>query len=280
MLHSRWDFLPSWSTMIHDRLWSWAGHLLAAALVLLIGIAIAHWLGRLAARALERFHYDLTLARFLDSAIKIALYLVVFVAALGQLGVETTSLLAMLGAAGLAIGLALQKSLSDFAAGVLLLLLRPYTVGDTVEVAGISGTVERIHLFQSILISSDNRRLSVPNGKIVSGVITNNSVLGQRRIDLVLAIAQDADLRRALGILPEVVAAETRVLADPAPSYGVLELTETSVQLFARPWVLAADYANTRSALLEAIKVAFDEAGVALASRQTLAVSHTEPAAS
>ena len=264
---SHFAWIPSWSAAIHDRLWSWLGHIAAAFFVLIVGLWLARWLGRLSAKTLERIHHDLTVARFLESLIKIVLYIVVVVAALGQLGVQTTSLLAVLGAAGLAIGLALQKSLADFAAGVLLLVLRPYQVGDNIEVAGVSGTVERIHLFQSVINSADNRQLFVPNGKIISDVLTNSSVLGLRRVDLLLTLSFKADLRRAKQILAEVVGADVRVLPEPAPSIGVQDLTELGVQLYVRPWVLATDFAAARSDMLEAIKLRLEAEGIELAQR-------------
>ncbi|WP_308389724.1 mechanosensitive ion channel domain-containing protein [Acidithiobacillus sp. AMEEHan] len=259
--------LSPWSGPLHERLWAWTGHIAAALLVLLVGLWLARWLGRLSARTLERVHHDLTVARFLESLIKISLYIVVVIAALGQLGVQTTSLLAMLGAAGLAIGLALQKSLADFAAGVLLLILRPYKVGDSIEVVGVSGTVERIHLFQSVINSFDNRQLFVPNSKILSDVLINTSVLGQRRIDLLITLAPQADLLRAKQLLAELCDADERILSEPAPAIGVQDLTELGVQVYLRPWVRAADYGGTRSDLLEAIKMRFDAEGIELALR-------------
>ena len=264
---SQFAWLPSWSEALHERLLTWTGHLAAALLVLLVGLWLARWIGRLSARTLERVHYNLTVARFLESLIKIALYIVVVVAALGQLGVQTTSLLAMLGAAGLAIGLALQKSLADFAAGVLLLILRPYQVGDSVEVAGVSGTVERIHLFQSVINSFDNRQIFVPNSKVLSDVLINTSVLGQRRIDLLITLAPHADLLRAKQLLAELCEADERILSEPAPAIGVQDLTDLGVQLYLRPWVRATDYGATRSTLLEAIKVHFDAEGIEFAQR-------------
>ncbi|WP_248884146.1 mechanosensitive ion channel domain-containing protein [Igneacidithiobacillus siniensis] len=261
------DWFPSWSAVIHDHLWAWANHLLAAVLILVLGIWLARRLGRLTARTLERVHHDLTIARFLESLIKIALYIVVAIAVLGQLGVQTTSLLAMLGAAGLAIGLALQKSLADFAAGVLLLILRPYRVGDFIDVAGVSGTVERIHLFQSVINSPDNRQLYVPNSKVLGDVLSNSSVHDHRRIDLVLTLALSADLQQTKQVLAELVAADDRVLQEPAPAIGVQDLTELGVQVYLRPWVQSGDYANTRSDLLEAIKLRFDAEGIPLAQR-------------
>ncbi|MEY2342781.1 mechanosensitive ion channel family protein [Acidithiobacillus sp. IBUN Pt1247-S3] len=265
---SQFAWIPSWSMAIHDRLWTWVGHIAAALLVLVIGLWLARWLGRLSARTLERVHHDLTVARFLESLIKIVLYIVVVVAALGQLGVQTTSLLAILGAAGLAIGLALQKSLADFAAGVLLLVLRPYQVGDSIEVAGVSGTVERIHLFQSVITSPDNRQLYVPNSKVLSEVLTNSSIHGQRRIDLLLTLTPKADLQRAKQILAEVAAADLRVLSEPALTIGVQDLTDLGVQLYVRPWVTTADYTSARSDILETIKLRLDAEGIELAQRQ------------
>lgn len=276
MQNARWSLIAPWTEGVHDYLWLWLGRITISLLILVVGLWLAKLLSNLIGRLLGRILLDTTVARFLQSFSRFFLYAIVVTSFLGQLGVQTDSLLAILAAAGLGIGLALQKPLADLVAGVLLLLLRPYAVTDLVEVAGISGTVERVHLLQTIIHSPDNRELTIPNGKIISDVITNNTVLGKRRIDLVISIAHDADLHLAKDLLDEIMTAESRILSEPAATSGVHELGDIGVQLYARPWVLPMDYNGTRADLLEAIKLRFDAEGIALASRLSFFISSGE----
>ena len=183
---------------------------------------------------------------------------------LSQLGVQTTSLIAILGAAGLAVGLALQGSLANFAAGVLLLVFKPFKVGDFVEAGGVLGVVEELRVFNSVLRTPDNREITVPNGKIYNDVITNFSARDTRRIDLVVGISYDADIRKAKEIVESILNNDERVLKDPAPTWGVMDLADSSVNLYIRPWVASADYWNARCDLLEVIKTSFDANGIGI----------------
>jgi len=243
---------------------SWGLHLLAAIVIFLVGL----WLARLAIAGMRRLALargaDATLTAFLMNIAYAAAVAVVVIAALDAIGINTTSLLAVLGAAGLAVGLALQGSLSNFAAGVMLILFRPFRSGDYIEAAGVGGTVDDIRIFQTALHTPDNRDVVVPNAQLFSGVITNYSTRPTRRIDLVVGISYDDDIAAAREVIRGVVQADERILADPAPVYLVTELADSSVNLGLRAWVSSADYLMARSDLLENIKNALDGAGISI----------------
>lgn len=193
-----------------------------------------------------------------------ALIIFVVIAALGQLGIQTASFVAIVGAAGLAIGLALQGSLANFAAGVLILIFRPFEVGDFVEVAGVSGAVQNIQIFTTELHTPDNKKVIVPNGGVISGNITNYSANNTRRVDLVFGIGYSEDIDVAKTLLQTVLAAEPKVLQDPAPTIGVVELADSSVNLVCRPWVNTADYWDVYFNVTEAVKKALDAGGISI----------------
>ncbi|WP_455380258.1 mechanosensitive ion channel family protein [Acidihalobacter prosperus] len=253
-----------WHKLIQSYAVPWGIKILATIAILVFGFWLTGLATRLIGKALTKAKMDEMLVRFLDSIIRVLLQAIVVITALGQLGVKTTSMIAILGAAGLAIGFSLQNSLSNFAAGVLLLIFKPFKSGDFVEVSGIMGVVEQIHIFNSILRSPDNREVIVPNSKIYNNVITNFSARETRRIDLVIGISYDADIRQAKSIIENLMAEDARVLKDPAASCGVMELADSSINLFIRPWVSSADYWSTRCDMLEAIKSQFDANGIGI----------------
>ncbi|MEJ2061630.1 MAG: mechanosensitive ion channel [Gammaproteobacteria bacterium] len=242
----------------------WGTKLLLALLILFVGVWVSRRIVKLVGRMMVRSGLDEMLIGFISSLVNALLLVVVVIAALAQLGIQTTSLIAVLGAAGLAVGLALQNSLANFAAGVLLLIFKPFKAGDFVEVAGVTGTVENIRVFSSVLRTPDNREITVPNGKIYGDIITNFTARDTRRIDLVVGISYESDLRKAIEILQDLMASDTRVLADPAPTTGVLELADSSVNLFLRPWVASSDFWAVRCDFLERIKQRFDESGIVI----------------
>jgi len=207
---------------------------------------------------------DDILINFVASIFKTILLLFVVIAALDQLGVDTTSLIALLGAAGLAIGLALQSSLQNFASGVMLIIFRPFKAGDFVEVAGTAGVVETISIFSSTLRTGDNREIIIPNGSIYGGTITNYSARETRRVDMVFGIGYDDDIKKAKQMLDDIVNADERVLADPKPVIAVSELADSSVNFVVRPWVKTADYWAVLWDLTEEVKLKFDEAGISI----------------
>jgi small conductance mechanosensitive channel len=236
--------------------------LLVAIVIFYIGRWVALGVSRLVGKALLLRHVDRAVVSFLSSIVYAAGLIAVTLMALSQLGIQTASFLAILGAAGLAVALALQGSLSNFASGVLIIVFRPFKSGDLVEVAGISGVVERIDIFQTIFKTGDNKKIIVPNSQITGGAIINYSAEKRRRIDLTISISYDSDLRVAKQILHDILQADSRVLKDPAAVIAVGALADSSVQLIVRPWVEATDYWAVYWDSLEKIKLQFDAAGI------------------
>jgi small conductance mechanosensitive channel len=207
---------------------------------------------------------DDILVSFLTSILRWVLLLFVVVAALSQLGIDTTSLVALLGAAGLAIGLSLQSSLSNFASGVMLIVFRPFGKGDFVEVAGTSGTVNSISIFTTTLTTPDNKEIIVPNGAVIGNNIINYSAKPTRRVDMVFGISYDDDIRKAKDVLEQIIAADERILAEPAPVIALGALGDSSVNILVRPWVNSADYWAVMWETTEAVKLRFDEEGISI----------------
>lgn len=237
---------------------------IAALLIFAVGKWLAGVLSRVVGRAMRRAKTDEMLVGFVASLVYAALLAFVILAALSQLGIQTASFIAVLAAAGLAIGLALQGSLSNFAAGVMLIIFRPFKVGDFIEAAGTAGVVEEIMIFSTKLRSPDNKQLYVPNGSIIDGIITNFSAKQNRRVDLVFGCSYGDDIKKAKALLEEIVKANPLVLADPEPIIGVLELGDNSVNFAVRPWVNTPDYWNAYFQITEAVKQRFDEAGLSI----------------
>ncbi|WP_212653234.1 mechanosensitive ion channel domain-containing protein [Marinomonas sp. CT5] len=225
-----------------------------------IASKVSHW----CENRLLKASVDQAVAGFASSILYALMFAGVALMALGQIGVETTSFIAILGAAGLAVGLALQGSLSNFASGVLIILLRPFRSGDFIDAGGQMGTVNRIELFHTYLRTPDNRVIIVPNSSVMNGSIVNFSREATRRLDLVIGISYDADIRLAKQIMEEIVNADERILKDPACLIAVSELADSSVNFFLRPWVASGDYWAVRADLLEKIKYTFDERGVGI----------------
>ncbi|WP_426417666.1 mechanosensitive ion channel family protein [Aestuariirhabdus sp. LZHN29] len=240
-----------------------------ALLVFVGGRILARLIISVISKGLSKTRMDDTLVHFVLSILRVLFTLLVVVAALDQLGVDTTSLVALLGAAGLAVGLALKDSLQNFASGVMLVVFRPFVAGDFIEAGGVAGVVERISIFSTLIKTGDNREIIVPNGSIFAGTITNYSAKPTRRIDMVFGIGYDDDLLKAKEVLMRVVAADERVLKDPAPAVAVAELADSSVNFNVRPWVNTADYWPVRSDLIERIKLEFDREGISIPYPQT-----------
>ncbi len=238
--------------------------LLAALVIFVIGRWVARRLANVAGRLLEQTDVDTTLVGFMRNIVYYGLLTFVILAAVGQLGVQTTSFIAVLGAAGFAVGLALQGSLSNFAAGVMLVLFRPFKVGDFIEAAGTAGVVESIQLFTTQMKTGDNKTIIIPNSQITSGIITNYSAKDTRRVDLVFGVGYDADLETVKRAIHEVVAADSRILNDPAVTVGIVELADNSVNFVVRPWVKSGDYWDVYFGLNEAMKNRFDAEGISI----------------
>ena len=238
--------------------------LLVAVVILLVGRWLSRKISRILARVLEKNNIDTTLIGFLENITYYALMVLVLIAAAGQLGIDTTSFLTIVGAAGLAVGLALKDSLSNFASGVMLVLFKPFSIGDVVNAAGVAGKVERINIFNTVLNTPDNQKVIVPNSSITTDVITNVTANPTRRIDLVAGIGYEDDIAKAKQVLAEIVQAEEKVLKDPAPTIAVSELADSSVNFVVRPWVKTGDYWDVYFALTEQIKVRFDAEGISI----------------
>ena len=232
--------------------------IVGAILILIIGKWLSRYLSKLLGKILEKNKVEKTLTSFLGNITYYSLLLMVLIAAAGQLGINTTSFLTIVGAAGLAVGLALKDSLSNFASGVMLILFRPFKVGDYVTAGGQSGTVESIDIFNTVLKTPDNQIVIVPNSSITADVITNVNAKPTRRIDLVVA--------------------DSRILSDPAPTIAVSELADSSVNFVVRPWVKTGDYWTVRFDLTEKIKLTFDEKSISFPYPQQDVHMYTETA--
>ena len=235
-----------------------------ALAILIIGRFIARHVSTRVGSAVEKSNDDVTLGKFVASLTYVALMAFIIIAAMGQLGIETASLVAILAAAGLAIGLALQGSLANFASGVMLIIFRPLKVGDFVEAGGATGTVREIGIFTSILSSPDNKKFYVPNANLTGANIINYSAFGTRRIDLVAGVSYGDSLDLVKATLEQILAEDDRILTDPAPTIAVLELADSSVNFAVRPWVKEEDYWDVRFDTQEKIKQRFDEKGISI----------------
>ena len=247
--------------VLGQLLLDWTGRAVAALAIFVIGRLVAGWLSRWLTATVRRVGMDETLARFFGSLSYIALVVMVVLTAVNALGVPTTNFLAILGAAGLAIGLALKDSLSNFSSGVMLVFFRPFRVGDTVKAAGNEGTVDSISMFSTTLKTADNATLIVPNSLIYAATITNYTAESTRRIEMAVAISYDDSVADARDLFKRILGADKRVLGTPAPEIVVNDLGANSVSMIIRAWVATADVAAARSDLLERIKSALGDGG-------------------
>ena len=248
--------------LIQTLIIPWAIRIAVALAIFIIGRWIAKWLTGVVRKVMAKSNMDDMLIQFLGNIVYTILLLVAVMAALDHLGIQTTSLLAVFGAAGLAIGLALKDSLGNFSSGVMLILFRPFKVGDFIEAGGESGMVEAVRMFATILRTGDNREVIIPNGQIYGGTIVNYSANETRRIDLVFGIGYDDDIAKAKQTLESIMQQDERILAYPAPAVAVGELADSSVNFNVRPWVKTTDYWSVRSDMLEKVKLAFDANGI------------------
>lgn len=249
-------------TVIYDYVIPYGTKILLAIIIYWVGKRVARVFSNILGKAIARSSGDEMLQSFVRSISYFALMLMVVIAALSQIGVNTTSLVALIGAAGLAIGLSLQNSLQNFAAGVMILIFKPFRKGDYIEAGGVAGSVEQIGLLVLELRTVDNKTVLVPNGKVFGDSITNYSINETRRIDFIFDIAYEADIRKAKEVLALCLEEEPRVLRHPEPLIAVGALEASSVQLFVRPWVKTSDYFAVQFALTERVKLEFDRAGI------------------
>lgn len=255
------EFVP----MITD----WGLKLLLALVIFIIGRWVAKIITKAFRKAINRESIDDALEDFLGNILYAVLLVSVILASLDTLGVNITSLMVIVSAAGLAIGLALKDSLGNFAAGVMLIIFRPFTKGDFVEAAGVSGKIDEIRVFNTVMTTPDNKQITIPNGLINADAITNYSALDQRRVDLVIGVGYDDDLKLAREVITRVVTSHDKVLDDPAFAIFVAELADSSVNFNVRPWCKTEDYWTVYGDLLESIKVELDAAGLNIPYPQT-----------
>ena len=251
-----------------DKIWELATvyglRVIAAIAILVVGRWVAKIFRRIFRKVMTKREVDVTITTFVGSLTYYLLLTFFVVAALGQLGVQTTSLVAIVGAAGLAIALALQGSLANFAAGFLMIIFRPFRVDDYIEAAGTAGTVEKIHIFNTELKTPDNKTVIVPNASITAGNIVNYSTKGTRRVDMTFGIGYDSDIDKAKEIITDMIQADERVLPEPAPLIAVAALADSSVNIIARPWVNSSDYWGLLFDLTEKVKKRFDAEGISI----------------
>ena len=242
----------------------WGINIAFAVIIFIVGKFLVNVITNLVKKLMGKAHVDSILVNFIGSIIKTVLLLFVVIAALDKLGVNTTSLIALIGAAGLAIGLALQGSLQNLASGVMLIIFRPFTAGDFVEAGGTMGVVEEIGIFTTKMRTGDNKEVIVPNGALFGGIITNYSKRDTRRVDMVFGIGYGDDIRKAKDVITNIIETDERILKDPAPLIAVGELADSSVNFNVRPWVNSADYWGVYYDLNEKIKMAFDDNGISI----------------
>ena len=249
---------------VYDLLMLYGVKVIAAIAIFIIGRWVAKGFQSLTKKLMDKKNVDPTITGFVGNLTYMALLVFVILAALGQLGIQTTSFIAILGAAGLAIGLALQGSLSNFAAGFLMLIFKPFKVGDYIEAAGVDGTVEMIQIFTTTLKTPDNKTIIIPNAGVTNGNIVNYTVKGTRRVDMVFGISYKDDIEKAKQIMADVLGKDDRILKDPPIQIAVSELADSSVNFVVRPWASIENYWGIYFDAMENIKKAFDEAGVSI----------------
>lgn len=247
-----------------DLLTQWGFKVLGAIVLLIVGRMVAGVIRKAIRRAMKKADADPTLIPFVSSLVYYLAMAVVFIAVLGIFGIQTTSLVAMLGAAGLAVGLALQGTLSHFASGVMLLIFRPFGVGDLVEVAGTTGKVEKIGIFTTTLKSVDNIMITVPNSQVYGNTIRNMNGYETRRVDMVMGVSYDDDPSKAMETLRRVIGEDSRVLPEPEPQVAVAELADSSVNFVVRPWCKAEDYWDVKFDLTRRFKEELEVAGCSI----------------
>lgn len=238
---------------------------IVALLIFFIGKWIVNKIVTILGKVLRKINgIDETLVRFLENIVYYALLTVVIIAALNKLGIATTSFLAILGAAGLAIGLALKDSLGNFASGVMIVIFKPFKVGDSVVAGGVTGTVTEVTIFNTVFLTADNQKIIVPNSSITGGSITNVNANDTRRVDIIVGISYEDNIKHAKEVLANIINENSKVLKDKSVGINVTELADSSVNLTINVWVKSSDFASTKAELLESIKTTFDEVGITI----------------
>ncbi|WP_122082123.1 small-conductance mechanosensitive channel MscS [Vibrio coralliirubri] len=251
-----------WLTNNSDLFIQYGVNIISALIILFIGNLIVKAVANSVSKVLQKKKMDRAVVEFIHGLVRYLLFVIVLIAALGRLGVQTASVVAVIGAAGLAVGLALQGSLSNFAAGVLIVAFRPFKSGDYVEIGGVAGSVDSIQIFQTVLTTPDNKMVVVPNGSVIGSPITNYSRHNTRRIDLMIGVSYNADLQKTKALLTKICESDERVLKEPGVQVGVHTLADSSVNFVVRPWVSTAEYWDVYFDLMQAIKEGLDNEGI------------------
>jgi small conductance mechanosensitive channel len=249
--------LEEYTKQFFDVLISYSPKLISAFIILFVGIYAIRFINRLVKKLMVQRELDPTLSKFLADILNWVLRVLLFVTFISKLGIETSSFVAILGAAGLAVGLSLQGSLSNFAGGMLIILFKPFRVGDTIEAQGVIGTVTEIQIFVTKLISANNQTIFIPNGILSNGIITNFSVEGMRRVDLVFSLSYETNIKEAKEVVLEVMKSHSKVLKNPEPMVVVKDLSDSAIHLAIRPWSKNEDFGEVSSDILENCKAAF-----------------------
>jgi small conductance mechanosensitive channel len=258
------DYVASYASSFITALIDYSPKLISAFVILFIGLYAIRLINRISRKIMTKRELDPTLSKFLADILLWVLRVLLFVTFISNLGIETSSFVAILGAMGLAVGLSLQGSLSNFAGGMLIILFKPFKVGDLIQAQGVLATVSEIQIFVTKLITSNNETVFVPNGVLSNGTITNFSMQGYRRADLTFAISYDTDIKKAKDLIEAVLINNPKVLQTPKPEVFVKNLTDSAIQLAVRPWAKNADYGVVFTETLENCKTAFDTAGIAI----------------
>lgn len=249
---------------IFDIAVNFTPRLFMAIIILIVGLWMVNILSKVIKKAMQRSDIDLSLQSFLSSFVSILLKILIFISVAGMLGIEMTSFIAILGAAGLAIGLALQGSLANFAGGVLILLFKPFKVGDFIEIQNHSGSVKEIQIFSTVLTTPDNKTIIIPNGNLSNNSIVNYSQQENRRVDFTFGTGYNDDILKTKNILQQIIENEAKILSDPAPFIGLAELAESSVNFTVRVWCKSSDYMYVFFTIQEKVKLAFDQNGISI----------------
>ncbi|EIT7144875.1 small-conductance mechanosensitive channel MscS [Vibrio vulnificus] len=252
----------TWLTNNSDLLVQYGVNIISAIVILFIGNIIVKAVANSVSKVLNKKQMDKAVVEFIHGLVRYLLFVIVLIAALGRVGVETASVVAVIGAAGLAVGLALQGSLSNFAAGVLIVAFRPFKSGDYVEIGGVAGSVDAIQIFQTVLKTPDNKMVVVPNSGVIGGAITNYSRHATRRVDLMIGVSYKSDLKKTKQVIRETLEKDTRILKDPDMTIGVVALADSSVNFVVRPWCKTEDYWAVYFDSMQAIKEALDANGI------------------
>jgi small conductance mechanosensitive channel len=258
------DSADKYFTPFFNKLIDYCPRLISAFIVLLVGLYGIRLINRLVKRIMLKRSLDPTLSKFLADILLWAMRILLFITFISRLGIETSSFVAILGAAGLAVGLSLQGSLSNFAGGMLIILFKPFRVGDTIEAQGVSGNVSEIQIFVTKLITANNQTIFVPNGILSNGTIINYSIEKTRKAELTLAVSYDTNIGVVKETVMDILKSHPKVLQNPEPAVAVKELTPSAILLAIRPWSKNEDFANMTSDVLESCKAAFDTAGISI----------------